>query len=105
MESGGLRRSAPLKRSSGLRRRSAKTARLYREQRVPLVRELLGDGVPCERCLSAVATDVHEIKSRARGGPITDRENLAALCRPCHSWVTEHPADAHAEGWLKHGWE
>lgn len=93
-----------MKRSQPLRRRSAKTARVYRTQRIPLVRELLEDNPPCERCLSANATDVHELKSRARGGSILDRDNLALLCRPCHSWVTTHPAEATEEGWLRPSW-
>lgn len=40
------------------------------------------------------AVDPHEIKSRARGGSITDPANIALLCRPCHRWVTEHPLEA-----------
>ena len=59
----------------------------------------------CERCRYSFATDVHEILTRARGGSITDLNNLAVLCRPCHSWITEHPKEAHEQGWLKHSWE
>lgn len=94
-----------VKRSTPLRRRSKKTAATYRTQRIPLVKQLLADSPPCQRCHLFVATDVHEIKSRARGGSILDRDNLALLCRPCHSWVTTHPADATAEGWLKNSWD
>ena len=88
-----------------IRHRSAKTAKQYRDERIPIVRELLADNPPCQRCMAAAAVDVHEIKSRARGGSITDRDNLAVLCRPCHRWITDHPADAHREGWSKHSWE
>jgi len=34
------------------------------------------------------SSDVHEPWTRARGGPIDDPRNMAALCRPCHGWVT-----------------
>ena len=88
-----------------IRRRSAKTSKLYREQRIPIVKKLLEGDPPCQRCKQARATDVHEIKSRARGGSITDLNNLAVLCRPCHSWITTNPKAATEQGWLKHSWE
>ena len=94
-----------MQRKTRLNHRSAKTAKTYRTQRAPLVAELLQDNPPCQRCTTARADDVHEIKSRARGGSILDRDNLALLCRPCHRWVTDNPAAAHAEGWTKHSWE
>lgn len=88
-----------------LRRRSTKTSKLYREQRIPIVKQLLAGDPPCQRCHKAQATDVHELKSRARGGSITDLTNLAILCRPCHHWITTNPKAAHEQGWLKHSWE
>lgn len=48
------------------------------------------------------ATDVHELKTRARGGSITELSNCIALCRGCHSWITEHPAWATAKGFMLH---
>jgi hypothetical protein len=51
------------------------------------------------------ATDVHEIKTRARGGSITDPDNCIALCRSCHSWITEHPAWAGEHGFMLHSWD
>jgi hypothetical protein len=64
------------------------------------------DSMPlCERCQLAFATDLHEIKTRARGGSILDEQNIAVLCRICHTWITEHPAQALAEGWLKNSWD
>lgn len=88
-----------------MRQRSLKREALYRTERRPLVAELLAGDPTCERCLRRPACDVHEIVSRARGGSITDRDNLALLCRLCHDWVTTHPAEAEAEGWSKHSWE
>lgn len=88
-----------------LRRRSKKTARTYRTERIPLVIETLETRPICERCHAARSTEVHELKSRARGGSILDPDNLAALCHHCHHWITTNPAAAHDEGWLKHSWE
>ena len=96
-----LQRRTRLERRTRLRPRSDKRARLYREQRVPLVRELLEARPVCERCHAAPSCDVHEIQTRARGGSLLDPDNLACLCRPCHSWVTAEPAAATAEGWLR----
>jgi len=95
----------PLTRSTRIRHRSKKMAKHYRDERIPLVQQLLATPTACQRCTSAIATDLHEIKSRARGGSTTDLDNIALLCRPCHSWITTHPADATAEGWLKHAWD
>jgi 5-methylcytosine-specific restriction endonuclease McrA len=100
-----LTRRTPLARAGRLRARSKRRARLYRQERVPLVAELLADQPPCERCHQAWATDVHEIKSRARGGSILDVANLALLCRTCHEWVTTNPTAARAEGWLLNSWD
>lgn len=96
-----MRRSRPLERRTRLRPRSEKRARLYREARVPLVRELLAARPICERCHAAPSSDVHEIQTRARGGSLLDPDNLACLCRPCHAWVTAEPKAATAEGWLR----
>ena len=51
------------------------------------------------------ATDVHELKTRARGGSILELSNCIALCRSCHSWITEHPAWASAHGFMLHAWD
>lgn len=88
-----------------MRPRSAKTEKIYRTKRRNLVRSLLSERPVCQRCNADRSHDVHEKKSRARGGSITDVENLVALCRPCHSWVTEHPKKAHEQGWLLWSWE
>lgn len=95
----------PLTRKTRLNARSVKRQRLYRTERVPLVASLLADSPPCQRCHTQPAVDVHEIKTRARGGSITDLDNLAILCRPCHDWVGTHPKAATFEGWMKHSWQ
>ena len=45
------------------------------------------------RCFG-YSTDVHEVLTRARGGDILDPENVRAICRRCHDWIHDHPADA-----------
>lgn len=47
------------------------------------------------------ADDLHEILSRARGGSISDPANCIPLCRPHHTWVTEHPIEAKEMGLSK----
>ena len=49
--------------------------------------------------------DVHEVKTRARGGDYLDAANCIGVCRPCHRWITEHPAEAHRLGLVRHSWE
>lgn len=87
-----------------MRHRSKKMQDLYKRRRV-LVAELLEEYPICMRCGSHRSEDIHEIVSRARGGSILDPENLVALCRSCHSFITQNPATAHNEGWSKHSWE
>ena len=75
--------------------------KIYREQRVPLVRMILIEHPFCQRCLMKASTDPHELVPRGRGGSITDKTNLVALCRDCHSWIHGHPIQATREGWLR----
>lgn len=55
------------------------------------------------------ARDVHETKTRARGGPIvgepTDTVQFKALCRRHHDWVDVNQVEAHQMGLLRHSWE
>ena len=88
-------------RRTPLKRRSRKTARLYREVRVPLVRMLIEEHPTCQRCSMARSNDVHELIPRGRGGSILDLENLVAICRTCHDFVHGHPIQATNEGWLR----
>ncbi len=82
-----------------MRRRSKKREEEYGERR-PLVARLLAERPKCEACvilavyegkvtfLHRDSQDVHEIVPRSGGGSILDEENLLALCRPCHNFVT-----------------
>ena len=87
-----------------MRARSKKMSKIYVTRR-KLVAEILEEHPICQRCQSRQATEVHEILSRARGGSILDKSNCAALCHQCHFWITTHPVQAKAEGWLKNSWD
>lgn len=53
------------------------------------------------------ASDTHEIRTRARGGSITDARNLVSLCRPCHNMITLHSGTdcwAQRHGWVVSSW-
>ena len=88
-----------------MRHRSKRMERIYEEDRRRIVRDLLATYPVCVRCWRNPSTDVHELKSRARGGSITDLSNLVCLCRVCHDWVTQHPKEATEQGWLRNSWE
>lgn len=78
--------------------------RVYAKRR-DLVVSFLEANPACQRCQSAWSTEVHEVKTRARGGSILDETNLRALCDDCHRWVTGHPREAQLAGWMKNSWE
>ena len=66
------------------------------------------DGGWCQAALPGIcrvqATDVHEILTRARGGSILDPDNCLSLCRPCHSWITDHPGWSRDHGFTISSW-
>jgi len=88
---------------------------IYRERR-PLVERLLGEREACEACpawagYDGKATfqqrnsqDIHEILNRSQGGSILDEKNLLAVCRPCHSRITQNPKEAELAGLHLPGW-
>ena len=65
--------------------------------------------VYCVRC-SREATDVHHRKVKGIGGT-SDEEvafglaNLILLCRACHAYVHQNPAEAYETGYLVHSWD
>lgn len=76
---------------------SKKRAKQLRERRRIVERMKAAGPVICQRC-GRLADDLHERLSRARGGSITDPDNLIPLCREDHDWVTTHPVEAEREG-------
>lgn len=101
-----LKAGGNLERSAPLRAQSKKRQAENRERRA-MLKAKYGDGlVVCEVpwCRN-VANDPHEPLTRARGGSITDPENVRAVCRPCHDEIGTEPAWAYELGFLRHSWE
>jgi len=98
-------RTAPMRRTGRLRPRSAKTARTYVQRRV-LVAALMAEYPMCQvpGC-HRPSTDAHEPLTRARGGSITDRGNVVAVCRDHHDEIHGEPDWAYAWGFLVHSWD
>lgn len=89
-------------RSKPIPRESTKRKITNRERRSVLAEVVHGKACAAQLdgC-SGMATDGHELLSRARGGSITDPDNIVPLCRSCHRFVTEHPAWAQEHGWAR----
>ena len=71
------------------------------------VKRILAERMTCEariRGCTLTPVDVHEIKSRARGGSIIDENNVLALCRACHHFITIEPAWSQENGFSVHSW-
>lgn len=72
-----------------------------------LVARLLEERPWCEAHIEELCSlrsvDVHEILNRSQGGAIVGGadEDYLCLCRPCHSWITDHPKEAREKGWSR----
>lgn len=100
-----MKRGAPLKRRTGLRWQSKKRQAENRQRR-QIAHQTFGDHPVCAvpRC-GQWAWDAHEPLTRGRGGSIVDPANMAPLCRPHHTEITDtEPAWAYDLGLLKHSW-
>lgn len=103
------RTAAPLTRKAkGVKPRSDKRARDMVERRA-LVVSMLGEFPRCQArwlCSGARSVDVHERLSRARGGSILDpvQAHMMTVCRKCHTYLTEHPAEADRRRLLLPSW-
>jgi hypothetical protein len=110
------RGNSQLKRTP-LAKRSPKMVKKYVERR-KIVGEMLQLHKHCEACIIWGAfdnkprvkqrrtQDVHELVNRSQGGSILEDRNLFAICRPCHTRVTESPYDSmvtglHMPSWCK----
>lgn len=133
MKRGKPMKRTPLKRgNSSLKRsplsyRSSKQEEKYVERR-KLVSDLLSQRPYCEACVIFYvfdtiqnsppfegpppmgvvkvnkSKDIHELVNRSQGGSILEKDNLLAVCRPCHNRITTEPKLAeklglHLEGW------
>ena len=111
-----MKRSAPLRRVTGLSRstalrpRSRKMAAAYMDRRA-FVAETLADRPRCEirwdeRCRGR-SEGVHEITvKRSHGGAIVpgpkaeaQGQRWAAACHPCNGAIEDAPAEARRRGW------
>lgn len=92
-------------RRRGLRARSLKTQRVYRERR-RLVADLLAEPslCPVPGC-TRIADSPHEPLTRARGGDILDPDNVVAVCWDHNRELTLEPPWGYELGLLKHSWE
>ena len=114
-----LKRGGPLKRKTPLSPVSKKRQAIQGERR-RMVKEELMNRPDCEaghliftwrvrqgergdHGCTGLSSDIHEPLTRARGGSITDPENMVAICRPCHNWVHGHPLESEEIGLLKKG--
>lgn len=106
------RRSGPLERRARLRPVSSKRAAENRQRRTAL-QGRFGPSPLCHagarldgivRC-DGFAVDGHEILTRGRGGSIVDPDNVLPVCRPCHTWITGHPAESERLGLVRHSWD
>ena len=95
---GVLRRYTPLRSVSSKRRRENDVRRALLSHRVDAGCEA---GLP--GCSGRV-TDAHEIRTRARGGSITNLGNIAFLCRSDDDWITTHPDWSDRHGWTVPSW-
>lgn len=87
----------------------------YRERPV-LVARLLHERPECEAChlirlraplfrCGGRSVDVHDVKTRGRGGDFLDEENVLAVCRQAHNWIGNNQQAALDLGLLLHSWE
>jgi hypothetical protein len=101
-----LRSTGNLERKTGLRQVSSKRARENRERRA-MKNEMFPDGTPpcvvpwCDRW----AEDLHEPRTRARQGSITDPDNAVPTCRSHNSKLTEEPVWGYDLELLVHSWD
>ncbi|MCY4599766.1 MAG: hypothetical protein OXF27_07590 [Acidobacteria bacterium] len=92
------------KRRKPIARRSSKASRRARK-RVRFKAEVLADRELCEAQVviecGRLATDLHEVLPRSRGGDNLDPGNVLPVCRLCHAWIGDHPDWARDLGLLR----
>lgn len=88
-----------------LRHRSKKTQRVYVERRKVVASRLEAFPICEVPWCTHPSEDVHEPLTRARGGSITDPDNIRAVCRMHHDLIHLEPTWAYEYGFLKHSWE
>lgn len=99
--SGYLQRKKPMKRSTPLRKMSAKKAVIYplyrKAVKIKVEEQIYNHGCTyCERC--GVDGDVEPHHTHSRVGPLLLVFKL--ICAPCHRWIHSHTKQAKLDGWL-----
>lgn len=104
-----MKRGTKSMKRSRLNPRSKKMSKFYTKTRIPLVKEIVGDGFSRCPVQSPVCTKyiegVHEILPRGRAGGIIKahrEDNLVGTCHACNGYISEHAVWATELGWLKH---
>lgn len=105
-----LKAKTGLKATKSLQPRSSKMKEIYKTRSV-FVKDFLEENQNCQahwddNCYNK-STDVHEILPRGVGGKIIggDLSNYMAVCRYCHTMITDNPEEAHKRGLRKWSWE
>lgn len=104
-----MKRGGPIKQRSDKRvaedreREKAKVVVRQRARGGCEARHLVGQMVVDTGC--AGPFDFHEVLTRARGGSITDPENILMVCRRHHDWITENPAASLSLGLVRNSWD
>ena len=103
----GLKKGPPLVSNKRLPQRSKKTAEFYVKERIPFVIKFLAEHPWCEarlRGCQGESVDVDEIRPRSRGGNLVpvdgDESNFRAVCRTCHTLITDRDPEAEEKGLL-----
>lgn len=101
----GLARGGRLERRTRIKPVSKKRRAENRERKANAI-EAFGEMPRCARpgC-PRLADAPHEIKTRSRGGSITDMSNCVPLCNPCNGEIGSEAAWAYELGLLKHSWD
>lgn len=86
-----------LKRKKTIRRVSLKRSKLLALYRAAAT-QYKKDSPTCAICASRPTQDVHHIAGR--GPYLLDQETWIPVCRPCHSWIHDHPGQARQMGYL-----
>lgn len=79
------------------------------EERVPLVKQLIADGVGCLICPLLVRAGIptfpcsgiegiHELRKSGDGGSRVNPKNLVPCCNWSNGWVEDFPDEAHKLG-------
>jgi len=102
-------KKTPLKRKTRLRPRSKKKAAemvIYNKRKKAYFEALSEkQGRACLppycECFGSphIAIDWHHVLPKGRGGK-QNQEQMLAVSREAHRWITDHPKEAEAKGWL-----